>query len=156
MLVKVIDMIFTVRVTVGRESTVINTLANRAQNMCLPVKSIFYPSELKGYIFMETDDEGILEKLTSGVPHVRGLVAKPVPFEQMKRFLESKKVEIKINRGDIVEIVSGPFKGEKGKITRVDETKDEVTVEFLEAAVPIPITIAIDSVKLTQKGEEQK
>lgn len=148
-------MIFTVRVTVGRESTVINTLANRAQNMALPVKSVFYPSELKGYIFVETE-EGILEKLVSGVPHVRGMIDKPVPFEQIKHFLESKRIEIKINRGDIVEIVSGPFKGEKGKITRVDETKDEVTVEFLEAAVPIPITVAIDSVKLTQKGEEQK
>lgn len=151
-----IDMIFTVRVTVGRESTVINTLANRAQNMGLPVKTIFYPSELKGYIFLESDDSGVMEKFTSGVPHVRGLIEKPVPLEQLKRFLESKRVEIKINRGDIVEIVSGPFKGEKGKITRVDETKDEVTVEFLEAAVPIPITVAIDSVKLTQKGEEQK
>jgi len=149
-------MIYTIRVTVGRESTVINTLANRAQNMGLPIKAIFYPAELKGYIFMESDDNGVMEKLTSGVPHVRGLVAKPVPFEQMKRFLEAKRIEIKINRGDIVEIVSGPFKGEKGKITRVDETKDEVTVEFLEAAVPIPITVAIDSVKLTQKGEEQK
>lgn len=148
-------MIFTVRVTVGRESTVINTLANRAQNMALPVKSVFYPSELKGYIFVETE-EGVLEKLVSGVPHVRGMIDKPVPFEQIRHFLESKRIEIKINRGDIVEIVSGPFKGEKGKITRVDETKDEVTVEFLEAAVPIPITVAIDSVKLTQKGEEQK
>jgi transcription termination/antitermination protein NusG len=148
-------MIYTIRVTVGREATVINTLANRAQNMGLPVKSVFYPSELKGYIFVETE-EGATEKLTSGVPHVRGLIEKPVPLEQLKHFLESKRVEIKINRGDIVEIVSGPFKGEKGKITRVDETKDEVTVEFLEAAVPIPITVAIDSVKLTQKGEEQK
>ncbi len=148
-------MIFTIRVTVGRESTVINTLANRAQNMALPVKSIFYPFELKGYLFIETE-EGILEKLTSGVPHVRGLIERPVPFEQIKHFLEAKRVEIKINRGDIVEIISGPFKGERGKITRVDETKDEVTVEFLEAAVPIPITVAIDSVKLTQRGEEQK
>lgn len=139
----------------GRESTVINTLANRAQNMALDVKAVFHPAELKGYIFVEADS-GILEKLTSGVPHVRGLIEKPVPMEQLKQFLESKRVEIKISRGDIIEIISGPFKGEKGKITRVDETKDEVTVEFLEAAVPIPITVAIDSVKLTQKGEEQK
>ncbi len=149
-------MIYTIRVTVGRESTVINTLANRAQNIGLPIRAIFYPSELKGYIFLETDAAAAIEKLTSGVPHVRGLIARPVPLEQLKHLLEAKKVDIKINRGDIVEIISGPFKGEKGKITRVDETKDEVTVEFLEAAVPIPITVAIDSVKLTQKGEEQK
>lgn len=147
-------MICTVRVTVGRESTVINTLANRAQNMALDVKAIFHPAELKGYIFIEAD-LGVLEKLTSGVPHVRGIIEKPVPIEQLKQFLESKKVEIKINRGDIIEIISGPFKGEKGKITRVDETKDEVTVEFLEAAVPIPITVAIDSVKLIEKGEQK-
>lgn len=148
-------MIYTIRVTVGRESTVINTLANRAQNLGLDIKAIFHPAELKGYVFLEAD-LGAVEKLASGVPHIRDLIEKPVPLEQLKQFLESKKAEIKINRGDIVEIISGPFKGEKGKITRVDETKDEVTVEFLEAAVPIPITVAIDSVKLTQKGEEQK
>ena len=34
--------------------------------------------------------------------------------------------EIKIDKGDIVEIIGEPFKKEKAKVTRVDKTKGEV------------------------------
>ena len=59
-----------------------------------------------------------------------------------------------MNRGDIVEITGGPFKNEKGKITRVDEAKEEVTLELLEAAIPIPITVSIDSVRVLETAGE--
>ena len=61
-----------------------------------------------------------------------------------------------IKEGDIVRVVSGPFKGEKAKVTRLDKTKSEVVVELLEAAVPIPITINLDSVKVIKKEENGK
>jgi len=146
-------MITTVRTTVGRENSVINTLSNKVKNIGIDVKAIFHPSELKGYIFLEADIN-TTEKLVSGVPHVRSIIRKDVPFDQLKHFLENKKTEIEINVGDVVEIISGPFKGEKGKITRVDETKDKITVEFLEAAVPIPITVSMDSVRVMEKINE--
>jgi transcriptional antiterminator NusG len=53
--------------------------------------------------------------------------------------------------GDIVEIVGGPFKGERGKVTRLNKQKSEVIVELLEAAVPIPITLNLDSIKVVGK-----
>ncbi len=146
-------MIVSVRTTVGRENSVINSISNKVKNLGADVKAIFHPAELRGYIFLEADIP-TTEKIVSGVPHVRGIIRKDVPFEQIKRFLENKKSEVEINVGDVVEIVSGPFKGEKGKITRVDETKDEITVEFLEAAVPIPITISSDSVRVVEKVNE--
>ena len=89
------------------------------------------------------------------MPHIRGLIRKEAKIEELKKFLETKHVEIKLNRGDIIEITGGPFKNEKGKVTRVDEAKEEVTVELLEAAIPIPITVQIDSVRLI-KGQEEK
>ena len=46
---------------------------------------------------------------------------------------------------NIVTIVIGStFKGEKAKVLRVDKQKEEVIVELLEAAVPIPITLKMD------------
>jgi transcription antitermination factor NusG len=39
---------------------------------------------------------------------------------------------------------------------RVDEAKEEVTVEFLDVAVPIPTTVSIDNVRLIEKFEEKK
>ncbi len=62
-----------------------------------------------------------------------------------------------IKKNDIAEIISGPFKREKCKITRVDPVKGDVVVELLEAAVPIPITLKMDAVKVIRReGEEEK
>ena len=59
-----------------------------------------------------------------------------------------------IKKNDIVEIISGPFKREKAKISRIDEQKEEVVVELLEAAVPIPVTLKMDSVKVIRRENE--
>jgi transcriptional antiterminator NusG len=149
-------MIYTIRTTVGRENAVITTLTNRIQKLGLNVKALFHPAELKGYVFIEVGEDVQLDALLRGVPHVRGLILKEVKIDEIKHFIEMKKPEIKIGRGDIVEIIGGPFKGEKGKVVRVDEAKEEITVEFLDAAVPIPITVDIDSVRLVEKFEEKK
>ena len=147
-------MIYTLRTTVGRENAVMTTLNSKIKNTGANVFAILHPEELKGYIFIEGELEAI-EKVISGVPHIRGIIRKEVKIGEIKKFLEVKKVEIKINRGDIIEITGGPFKNEKGKVTRVDEAKEEVTIELLEAAIPIPITVPIESVKLIQSAEEK-
>jgi len=146
-------MISTIRTTVGRENAVIETLSSKIKNMNLAIKSIFHPGELKGYIFLEGDAEAINE-IIKGVPHVKGIIRKEVTMPDIKKFLEVKKFEIKINRGDVVEVTGGPFKNEKGKVTRVDEAKSELTIEFLDAAVPIPITIPIESARLIESAEK--
>ena len=146
-------MILTIRTTVGRENAVIGTLVNKIKSSELEIKSIFHPNELKGYIFIE-GEESAIDNVIKAVPHVKGVIRKEVPMLEIKRFLEVKKIEININRGDIVEVVGGPFKNEKGKVTRVDEAKEEVTMELLEAAIPIPITVPIESVKLLETTEE--
>ncbi|HEX2065409.1 MAG TPA: transcription elongation factor Spt5, partial [Candidatus Thermoplasmatota archaeon] len=58
----------------------------------------------------------------------------------------------KIAEGDIVELVSGPFRGEKAKVTRVDDTKEEITVELIESMVPIPITVKGEHVRVLEKS----
>ena len=148
-------MISTIRTTVGRENAVIETLASKAKNKGLAINSIFRPGELKGYIFLEGDSEAINE-IIKGVPHVKGIIRKEVTMADIKKFLEVKKLEIKINRGDVVEVTGGPFKNEKGKVTRVDEAKSELTIEFLDAAVPIPITIPIESARLIESAEKSE
>ena len=128
-------------------------MVNKIKSSELEIKSIFHPNELKGYVFVE-GEESAIDTVIKAVPHVKGIIRKQVPMTEIKRFLEVKKVEIKINRGDIVEVVGGPFKNEKGKVTRVDEAKEEVTMELLEAAIPIPITVPIESVRLLKSTEE--
>ncbi len=147
-------MIYTLRTTVGRENAVMTTLANRLKNMAVDVKAVLHPGELKGYIFIEGDLHEI-ERSVSGIPHIRGIIRKNIKIEEIARFLETKNIVIKVNKGDIVEITGGPFKNERGKVTRVDEAKEEVTIELLEAAIPIPITVGIDSVRVYEAADSE-
>jgi transcriptional antiterminator NusG len=69
-------------------------------------------------------------------------------ISDIAEFLESKPIEVVINRGQLVEVISGPFKGEKAKVVRVDNEKDDVTVELIEVAVPIPVTIKLNTIRV--------
>jgi len=145
--------ILTIRTTTGRENVVIDSIVNKIQSRKIPIKSVFHPEDLRGYVFIEGEAEDIKISV-KGVPHVRGLIQKDVKLEELERFLIPEKSEIKIEVGDVVEIIGGPFKGEKAKITRIDETKGEITVELLEAAIPIPVTISVNSVRIYEKKKE--
>ena len=69
--------------------------------------------------------------------------------------LEQVKHEVNIQKNDIVEIISGPFKGENAKVSRIDKIKEDVVVELVEAAVPIPITVKIDAVKVIRRDTDE-
>jgi transcriptional antiterminator NusG len=144
-------MIYTIRTTTGREDIVIDMLSSRIRAGALNVKAMFHPAELKGYVFAEGSITDI-HKSIYGVLHVRGVMEKPVNLSEIEHFLEIKKDTIKLGLGDVVEIIGGPFKGEKGKAERIDPVKDEVTIELLEASIPIPVTIATEFVKVIKKA----
>jgi transcriptional antiterminator NusG len=143
-------MIYTVKTVVGRENIVLDTIATKAKVEHLNIQTILHPEEIKGYVFVEGDIKDV-EKAVQMVPHIRGLIKKPVEMSQIQRFLEPKTVEIELTNGDTVEIIGGPFKGEKGRVTRYDKTKREVTIELLEVTVPIPVTVSVEFVKILEK-----
>ncbi len=143
-------MIYTVKTVVGRENIVLDTIATKAKVENLQIQAVLHPEEIKGYVFVEGDIKDV-EKAVQMVPHIRGLIKKPMEISQIQRFLEPKTVEIELTNGDTVEIIGGPFKGEKGRVTRYDKTKREVTIELLEVTVPIPVTVSVEFVKVLQK-----
>ena len=147
-------MIATIRTTSGRENSILESVSGRVKRSAVPIKSLFLTEEIRGYIFIEGEINDI-EAAIKGVPHIRGLINKPVPVQQLERFLIPEKMEIKVELGDVVEIIGGPFKNEKGKVTRVDDTKNEITVEFLEAAIPIPVTISMNSIRMYGKKKKE-
>ncbi|MBS3055406.1 MAG: transcription elongation factor Spt5 [Candidatus Aenigmarchaeota archaeon] len=144
-------MIYTVKTVVGRENIVIESISSKVKNQSLSIQALVHPEEIKGYIFVEGDIKDI-EKSVQMVPHVRGLIKSPIELNQIQRFLEPKTVEIELNNGDLVEVIGGPFKGEKGKVVRYDKTKREVTIELVEIAVPIPVTVSVELIKLIEKS----
>jgi len=147
--------IFAIRTTSGREDIVIDIMSTKIKREALGIKTIFHPAEIKGYIFAE-GTSGAVHKGVQGLMHIRGVIDKPVPIDDIKHFLETERRErIMVEEGNVVEIIGGPFKGEKGKITRVDAVKDEVTIELLDASIPIPVTIATEFIKILKRVKKE-
>lgn len=143
-------MIFTIKTVVGREDVVLDAIASKVKTENLQIKALVHPEEIKGYVFVEGEATDI-ERAVKMISHVRGLLKAPVDLQQIQRFLQPKEVEVELDLGDIVEVIGGPFKGEKGKIIRYDKTKRETTLELIETTTPIPITISVEFVKISQK-----
>lgn len=145
-------MIFAVRVTLGREESVMDKIRHTVDRFEYGVYSAFLPKDVRGYIFIEAENRDEVKRTIRGLNNARGIVDRPVEIDEVEKYLEAKPVEIKINKGDLVEVVSSPFKGEKAKVIRIDPVKREVTVEMVEAAVPIPMTLPIESIRLIKSG----
>lgn len=146
--------LFALRTTANREDQVLDFVANNAQKKKLKVYSLIRPHGMRGYIFIEAETKSDAEQAAYGIPYSRGILPKPVDYKEIEHMLDQVKKEVNIQKNDIVEIISGPFKREKAKIQRIDKTKEEVVVELLQTAVPIPITVKLDSVKVIRRDTE--
>ena len=117
----------------------------------LEVYAVIRPHGMRGYIFLEATTKSDAEQAGFNIPYARGVLANEIQYSEIEHMLEQVKKHVNIQKNDIAEIISGPFKREKCKITRIDKTKEEVVVELLEAPVPIPITVKIDAVKVIRR-----
>lgn len=148
--------IFAVKTTTGQERNVARLLASKIEMTKLPIKSILVPDTLKGYVFIEADGPHLIEDAIAGVRHVRSRVPGLVNFNEIERYIVRKPVIEDLGENDVVEITGGPFKGMRAKITRIDKSKGEVTLELLEATFTLPITVHSDYVKLIEKGKRRE
>ncbi|MHA1934815.1 MAG: transcription elongation factor Spt5 [Candidatus Thorarchaeota archaeon] len=127
-----------------------------SQNQLLGrVKAILVPETLRGYVFLETLEFRDVEIAISGVPHVRGRVGGKVSFEEIDKFLVPKPAAEGISENDVVEIISGPFKGERAKVARVDAAKEELILELLDSPHTIPIRVHADFAKIVEKAKRE-
>ncbi len=147
--------IFALRTTANREDQVMDFVVSNIKKKKIGVYSVTKAHGMRGYIFLEADARQEAEQSALNIPYARGILPKEVSYKEIEHLLEQVKVERNIKKSDIVEIISGPFKNEKAKITRIDMLKEEVVVELLEAAVPIPVTLKMDTVKVIRREDEE-
>lgn len=149
-------MIFVVKVTTNKEDQASDLIAEKAKKKQLAIYTIIHPHGLKGYILVEALDHETIEEASFNLPYVKSIIPKVVSYPEIKNLLEYTPETIKIEKDDIVEIIAEPFKNEKAKVIRVDKIKDEVVVELLAAAVPIPVTVKLDNVRVIRREKENK
>jgi transcription termination/antitermination protein NusG len=136
----------------GYEREVADTLLARAEEKPDVVFSLLVPSSLRGYVFAEgMSAEGVREML-KGIRKARGLVDGETTLKEVEPLLVPKITVEGFVEGAIVELISGPFKGEKARVKKIDQAKEEITVELIEAVVPIPVTVRGDHVRMLERG----
>ncbi len=148
------SLIFTLKTQVGKEKNTADLINSRAQKSKLDIPAILVTPELRGYIFVEGFDEEQLKNVIKTMSYARNLLDGETPVDQIEHFLTPTSTVAKITEGDIVEMVAGPFRGEKAKITHIDYSKEEITVELLDSMVPIPITVRGEQVRVIKRKEE--
>jgi transcriptional antiterminator NusG len=152
--------IFAVKTTASQERTVADMIANREEEK---IHAVLAPDSVTSYVMVEADDAGPITRALEEIPHARGIVGAGrgndddiVPTSSMaevEHFLSPTPDVEGIAEGDIVELIAGPFKGEKARVQRIDEGKDQVTVELYEATVPIPVTVRGDQIRVLDSDE---
>ncbi len=148
-----------VKTSIGHERAVADAVLARAKAKDIGVFAILAPTNLEGYVLVESMNPDRLEEAVRGIRRARGTVkgeggTKAIGLDDVVRYLTPKPIVSGMKEGDIVELVAGPFKGEKARVMKIDETKEEITVELFEAMVRIPVTVRGDHVRVLQKEEE--
>jgi transcription termination/antitermination protein NusG len=138
---------FAIRTTGGQENIVANIIQNRVNAKKIGIHSILILENFKGYIIVEAPDSNIAYEALAGVRHVRGQIRGELPFKDIEGYLVKKPVVSDLNVDDTVEIIGGPFKAMKAKITRVDYEKQEATVVLLDSPYQIPVTVDANYLK---------
>ncbi|MEK6913592.1 MAG: transcription elongation factor Spt5 [Nanoarchaeota archaeon] len=146
-------MIFIIKVTTNKEERVLDMIADRVNKKNLNVFTILRPHGLRGYILLEAEDRESAEESAFDLPYVKGIIGKTINYEEIKNMVEPSATTISIKEGDIVEMISEPFKKEKAKVIRIDKQKEEVVVSLLGAVVPLPVTVKLDNVKVIRREE---
>jgi transcriptional antiterminator NusG len=148
--------VFAIRTTIGQEKGVAHLIMKRVEAMNLnSFKAILVPEQLKGYVFIEALALEEVQQACLGVPHIRGKPIGVIDLADIEHFLIPRISTEGLAVGDLIEIIGGPFKGEKAKVTRIDTTKEDVTLELLESTYPIPIKVHADYIKLIEKGSKE-
>ncbi len=140
------------RTTAGQEVNVALLLESSAKALgARGIYSIVVPPEIKGYIIIETEGLHVVHRIARDIKHVKGRAMGSLRREEVERIIKVKPPIEELKPGDIVEIISGPFKGLKASVISVDTQKNLVTLNILEASFKMEATIPADSVRPYKK-----
>ena len=122
-----------------------------AETKPLGIYSIIVLPEENGYVLFEAEDEFKVREALRGISGVYGgIIRGEVDFDEI--VAEELPFEQAFSVGQTVLIRNGPFKGERGKISKLNPSKEELTLQLTSVrdAVPVPITLKAENVSVRQ------
>ncbi len=151
--------VLTLKTQIDQEITVATELYNmikydgteRKPEVTQDVYAILCPDNLRGYIFVEGMNVDRLREKARSIKKARNFLESPVDISEIELYLTPLSTVEGFEEGSLIEITKGPFKGEKARVKHIDESKEEITVELIDAMMPIPVTLNGDSVRVIEK-----
>jgi len=143
--------IVVLKTQIDQEKVVVQSLIAKADQDEKDVYAVLSPIGLRGYVFVEGMNTDRMHEKVRDIKKARSFIKGETSIEEISHYLVPVSAVVGIEEGDLVELVNGPFKGEKARVQKVDQTKEEITVELVEAMVPIPVTVKGDSVRVIEK-----
>lgn len=146
---------FIVRTAPGREDKFMESaykIISKRENH--GILSIFRPELVKGYVFVEGESLTKVVDAFRGVPNSKGVIRKQIDGSELEKYFDKEAEKVQVSERDIIEVIAGPFRGDRGRVTRIVPGKDEVVIEPLNSPVPIPITLSVDDVRVIEEENE--
>ena len=145
--------IYPIKTTVGQEKTVASFVSSRAAQKQKPIYSILALDTWKGYVLIEAANSQVVDESIQGFKHVRSKIPGMMQFQDIEKFLVTKSMVAELTEGDTVEIVAGPFKTMRAKITRIESAEQEVTVVMLDTPFQLPVTVSAAYLKIVERAK---
>ena len=146
---------YVVRAALGKEDKFLDSVLKMLEKKeDHGIYAIFRPETVKGYVFAETVSLTKLVDSLRGIPNFKGCIQKPIAFDEISGYFDKASEQVIVNERDIVEVIAGPFKGDRARVVRIVPGKDELVVEPTNMPVPIPITLSIDDVRVIEVNQD--
>jgi len=144
--------IYPVKTTGGQERTVATFVAERAKQKSKPIYSILALDTWKGYVLFEAPNSQVVDESIQGFKHIRSKIPGMMQFSDIEKFLVTKSMVAELGENDAGELVAGPLKRMKAKITRIEQAKQEITVVLTDTPYQMPITLDAGYVRVLSKA----
>ena len=145
--------IMILKTQIDQERSVVDSLLSKANIGEKDIFAMLSPGNLRGYVFVEGMNTERLREKTRDIRKARSFVDGETSLAEIDHYLTPLSTVVGMVEGDLVELINGPFKGERARVQHIDNNKEEITVELIEAMVPIPVTVKGDSVRIIEKDK---
>lgn len=145
--------IMILKTQIDQERSVVDSLLSKANIGEKDIFAMLSPGNLRGYLFVEGMNTERLREKTRDIRKARSFVDGETSLTEIDHYLTPLSTVVGMVEGDLVELINGPFKGERARVQHIDNNKEEITVELIEAMVPIPVTVKGDSVRIIEKDK---
>lgn len=138
---------YAVQTTSGQEQSVVEEILDSG----VPgIYAALAPHSMNSYVIVEGEELRLIEEAIAGVMNANKVLQGETTFKEVQGFLEPEKETVDIEEGELVEIQHGAYKGELARVQRVNTSAESIRVELHEAAVPIPIDVPGEHVRIVE------